>query len=76
MLPPEWRPAFIFHRPSLPLPRQREKPNTWNNAEAEVAGADANQHRVPLDVNRFTPLFQQDAIPNKISTLHSKQDGR
>ena len=31
-------------------------------AEAEVSVAGANQHRVQLDVDRYTPLFQQHAI--------------
>jgi len=31
-------------------------------AEAEVAVAAADQHRVQLDVDRYTPLFQQHAI--------------
>lgn len=31
-------------------------------ADAGVAVAEANQHRVQLDVDRYTPLFQQHAI--------------
>ena len=30
--------------------------------KAEVAVADANQHRVQLNVSRFTPTFRQHAI--------------
>ena len=33
-----------------------------SQAEAQVAVAEANQHRVQLDVDRYTPLAQQHAI--------------
>jgi len=31
-------------------------------SQAQVAVADANQHRVQLDVDRYTPLVQAQAI--------------